>query len=235
MKIVIGGSSGFVGVELVRQALLDPAFTSVVALSRRETALPPANANTAADKFTSVVCNDFLTYSDSVQKAVEGADACIWTIAVTPSKMKTVSFEENTKISRDYVVHAIQALATSSKPLLRFIYITGAAVARTRSELPEILTARGDPELIEYSLMRGDAESKILAFAEQSNGAIQASVVRPGMILAPERETRNIPGIPTIERVDFVAAMLNQVKNGFEKDTLMNDDLVRIGQKVVFG
>ncbi|KAJ7616120.1 nucleoside-diphosphate-sugar epimerase-like protein [Roridomyces roridus] len=224
MKLVIGGSSGFVGVEIVRQALLDPAFMSVVALSRRETALP---AGAGAEKFTSVVCHDFLAYPESVQKVVEGADACIW--------MKTVSFEENTKISRDYAVHAIQALATRARPLLRFIYITGHATARTLSEIPEMLKAMGNQDWIDYSLMRGDAESKILAFAGQSNGAVEACVVRPGLIQAPEREVRNVPGVPNVERVYFVAAMLDQVKNGFDEDTLRNDDLVRIGQRVWVG
>ena len=43
----------------------------------------------------------------------------------------------------------------------------------------------------------------------------------------------NIPGIPQIELTDVAAAMLDQVLNGFEKGTLSNDDLVRIGHATV--
>jgi hypothetical protein len=32
---------------------------------------------------------------------------------------------------------------------------------------------------------------------------------------------------------DFAAALLDQAVNGYEKDTLFNDDLVRIGQKAL--
>lgn len=76
MKLAIGGSSGFVGAELVRQALSNPAITSVVGLSRRETPVPPADANAA--KLKSVVCDDFENYSDSIKKELEDVDAFIW-------------------------------------------------------------------------------------------------------------------------------------------------------------
>ena len=37
MKLVINSSTGFVATELIRQALGNPAITSIVALSRRKT------------------------------------------------------------------------------------------------------------------------------------------------------------------------------------------------------
>jgi nucleoside-diphosphate-sugar epimerase len=77
MKLVIGGSTGFVGVELVRQALSNPAITSVVALSRRETPLPP-EAGPDSTKLRSLVCDNFESYSDRIKKELEDADACIW-------------------------------------------------------------------------------------------------------------------------------------------------------------
>jgi hypothetical protein len=73
MKLVIGGSTGFVGAELIRQGLENPAITSIVALGRRETPHPPE-----ATKLRSVVCDNFESYSDSVKKELEDADACIW-------------------------------------------------------------------------------------------------------------------------------------------------------------
>lgn len=73
MKLVIGGSTGFVGAELIRQGLENPAITSIVALGRRETPRP-----SEATKLRSVVCDNFESYSDSVKKELEDADACIW-------------------------------------------------------------------------------------------------------------------------------------------------------------
>lgn len=77
MKLVIGGSTGLVGTELVRQALSHPGVTSIVGLSRRETTVPSGSSD-AAGKLNSVVCDDFENYPDSVKKELEGADACIW-------------------------------------------------------------------------------------------------------------------------------------------------------------
>ena len=77
MKLVIGGSTGFVAAELIRQGLKNPAISSIVALSRRETPAP-LEAGSAAAKLKSVICEDFESYSDSVKKELEDADAAIW-------------------------------------------------------------------------------------------------------------------------------------------------------------
>lgn len=76
MKIVIGGSSGFVGTELVHQALASPVITAVIGLSRRETTLPPSTAG--ADKLKSIVCDNFDKYSDDMLNELHNVDACIW-------------------------------------------------------------------------------------------------------------------------------------------------------------
>ncbi len=77
MKLIIAGSTGFVGAELVRQSLGNPAITSIIALSRRENPGPP-EAGPAAAKLTSIVCDNFESYPDSVKKELGNADACIW-------------------------------------------------------------------------------------------------------------------------------------------------------------
>lgn len=76
MKLVIGGSTGFVGTELVRQALTNPKITSIIGLSRRETVLPPSTPG--AEKLKSVVCDNFDDYPDSVKSELHDVDACIW-------------------------------------------------------------------------------------------------------------------------------------------------------------
>lgn len=77
MKLIIGGSSGFVGTELVRQALTNPAITSIIGVSRRETTVP-AGSTDIAGKLKSVVCDDFESYSTSLKEDLEDTDACIW-------------------------------------------------------------------------------------------------------------------------------------------------------------
>jgi uncharacterized protein YbjT (DUF2867 family) len=79
MKLIVTGSTGFVATELIRQALSDPAITSIMALARRVTTIPQ-NPGPDADvsKLKSVVCEDFENYPESVKLELTGADACIW-------------------------------------------------------------------------------------------------------------------------------------------------------------
>lgn len=78
MKIIVAGSTGFVGTEIIRQALSNPAITSIAALGRRGNPVPQ-NAGPTADatKLKSVVLDDFENYTESVKKELTGADACI--------------------------------------------------------------------------------------------------------------------------------------------------------------
>ena len=71
MKLVIGGAPGFVGKELLRQALASPKFTSIVTLGRR----PVVVEN---PKLIDVVFDDIEVYSTSVLEKIADADACIW-------------------------------------------------------------------------------------------------------------------------------------------------------------
>lgn len=79
MKLVVAGSTGFVGAEVVRQAIRHPSVTSVVALGRREAPPRPASEQGHSnEKITSIACDDFEKYPPHVSQALEGADACIW-------------------------------------------------------------------------------------------------------------------------------------------------------------
>jgi N-acetyl-gamma-glutamylphosphate reductase len=81
MKLVIGGSTGYLGAEVVRQALSHPLITSVVALARRETHIPKGiDPQIAQSKFKSLICSDFKDYPQDVRSEISDADACIWYI-----------------------------------------------------------------------------------------------------------------------------------------------------------
>lgn len=84
MKLVVAGSTGFVATELIRQAVSNPAVTSIVALARRITATPQNTPGSDVTKFKSVVCDDFENYPEDVKKDLSEADACIWYVLKLP-------------------------------------------------------------------------------------------------------------------------------------------------------
>jgi hypothetical protein len=149
MKLIISGSTGFVGTEVLRQALSHPVIKEVVSLARRETAVPQnlaPGANPA--KLKSIICEDLLNYPENVREELKGADACIWLdlshllilpvylsilnelrltcssyrlLAVTPSKSRLLPWEEVRKICYDYAVTGLKTIAEQqqSRPTSR--------------------------------------------------------------------------------------------------------------------
>ncbi|KAK4163088.1 NAD(P)-binding Rossmann-fold containing protein [Cladorrhinum sp. PSN259] len=237
VKLIIAGSTGFVGAELVRQALSNPAFSTVLALGRRETPIPP-NLNPGADasKLKSVICEDFENYSDDVKKQLAGADACIWTIGLTPSKYRALPADQAAKICRDYAAYGIETMsnlarAEGSKPF-RFVYFSGSGAERDPAKKPLIM---GD-----YLVLRGDVENRILGYAQKHPEKVEACIAKPGMILSEKHSAvthaaigigNMLLGFGKIDVKVMVAGLLGQVINGFEKDTLMSVDMDRLGKQ----
>lgn len=74
MKIVLTGTTGFIGGEVLTYCLEQSSVTSIVVLSRRE--LPEVAARDQRIKV--VVLHDFTVYSPSAVQELAGATVCIW-------------------------------------------------------------------------------------------------------------------------------------------------------------
>ena len=74
MKIILAGTTGFVGREVLACCLNDSSVTSIVVLSRRE--LPKDYPSGA--KLKVAILEDFTSYSQGVLSEIKGACACIW-------------------------------------------------------------------------------------------------------------------------------------------------------------
>lgn len=75
MKLAIGGATGFVGAEVLRQALRSSAITSVVAIGRRSAPVPDG---LDGSKLSNVVLEDLTHYPDDAKARLVDVDACIW-------------------------------------------------------------------------------------------------------------------------------------------------------------
>lgn len=74
MKLIIGGATGFVGKEVLRQALRSPEITSIVTLGRRAVVVSEEHKS----KIIDIVMEAQEHFSDSVIEQIADADACIW-------------------------------------------------------------------------------------------------------------------------------------------------------------
>ena len=73
MKVILAGTTGFIGQEVLHQCLRNPFITSIVALSRR-----PLTDCTSNPKLKVVILEDFMSYPTSVLQELAGAESCIW-------------------------------------------------------------------------------------------------------------------------------------------------------------
>jgi uncharacterized protein YbjT (DUF2867 family) len=74
MKVILTGSTGFIGREVLEQCLQNTRITSIIALSRRDFS-PPLTRNS---KLKVVIMENFLSYPPSVLQEIRDAEACIW-------------------------------------------------------------------------------------------------------------------------------------------------------------
>lgn len=81
----------------------------------------------------------------------------------------------------------------------------------------------------------------VLRFGKESQGAVEVNIVKPGLIIEPGNTLKAMAAqvgaaISVLDSVglqECAAAILDQTVNGFEKETIENADLRRIGKKVL--
>jgi uncharacterized protein YbjT (DUF2867 family) len=111
MKLVLTGATGFVGSEVLRQALDDGAIDELLVMTRRAT-------GRTHPKLKEIVRSDFLNYA-GIDFA--GYDACIWALGVSQAE---VSRDDYVRITLDYT-RAGAAAMWAATPKLRFCFVSG--------------------------------------------------------------------------------------------------------------
>jgi hypothetical protein len=86
MTITLAGSTGTIGSQVLQKCLHHLSIDSLVALSRR----PLPTSVTSNPKLTVIIMEDFLSYSDSILRQLDGERACIWYAFRAPTYSNTI-------------------------------------------------------------------------------------------------------------------------------------------------
>ncbi|KAJ5510199.1 hypothetical protein N7453_002302 [Penicillium expansum] len=241
MKLIIAGATSLLGTEIVRQSLQIREITQVVALARQPVQL---DDSVNSSKVRSVVIRDYGEYPDYVNAEFAGADACIWVTITLCGTSRTVrqplhtggfDFAEVKRVCQDCTKLRFEAMyeAGPARPF-RFMYLSAENIPRDPTKRPVVMA--------DYHNMRRNTELMVLKFPTEQEG-VEVCIARPGLIANSTTWSRALVAdlfrivsrfgrpIPNIQRGELAAAVLKQVMNGFEKETLLNADLVRVGRR----
>ena len=155
MKVILFGATGMVGQGVLRECLLDPAVSQVLAIGRVAT-------GQKHDKLREIAHANFLDFA-AIESETSGYDACFYCVGITSSGMKE---EDYHRVTYEYAVSAARTLLKVS-PGLTFIFVSGAGSDST--ERGKTMWAR----------VKGKTENAILAMPFKASFVFRPAIIRP--------------------------------------------------------
>ncbi|OTA65357.1 hypothetical protein K449DRAFT_463472 [Hypoxylon sp. EC38] len=223
MKIIITGATGFVGSEVVRQAIADEKITHAFVLTRKP--LPEDLAKNP--KLTVIEHKDFSTYPPKLLSQLAGAEGCVWALGGRATQFPDV--ETARKVSVDYTLAAAKAFIDELAPKLpepqkfRFVFCSG--------KFAEWDQDKSLLMLADTRKIKGQVEKGLCDLADANKDKFEVWAVRPGGILKKHAGiinllTANTSGFIGVDQL--AKAMLKIVVNGYKDRIIETNELLRI-------
>ncbi|MCC6622961.1 MAG: NAD(P)H-binding protein [Deltaproteobacteria bacterium] len=159
MRVIVFGASGMVGLGVLRECLVDPGVTSVVAVVRAPLALP-SSFEGLTGKLVERVHRDFLDL-EPLAADLADHDACFFCLGTSAAGMKAADYR---RVNHEIPLVAARMLARVS-PRLTFLYVSGAGTDNT-----------GKSRWM-WARVKGETENALLALP-----FARVHMLRPGLI-----------------------------------------------------
>jgi uncharacterized protein YbjT (DUF2867 family) len=220
MRVVLFGATGMIGQGSLRECLLDPDVTSVLAVVRSPE-LPPH------PKLHELVHKDFLDFS-SVAEALTGYDACFWCLGITSAGMSEADY---TRITYGFTLAAAKVLAERN-PGMTFIFVSGANTDANGKAM--------------WARVKGKTENAVAALPFKAAFMFRPAFIQPVHGVTSKTKSYRIlyalftPVVPLVKLLmskKFTTseilgkAMLAVAKQGAGKTVLESSDIHAIGQR----
>ena len=153
MKILLFGATGMIGQGVLRECLLDPQVTEVVAVGR-------SLSGPTHPKLREILHQDFFDFS-TIEAQLSGLDACFFCLGVTSAGLTEGAYY---RLTHDLTLAAARTLSRLN-PGMTFIYVSGAGTDST--ERGRVMWAR----------VKGQTENALLRLPFKA-----VYLFRPGLI-----------------------------------------------------
>jgi Semialdehyde dehydrogenase, NAD binding domain len=222
MKVVLSGSTGYIGGEVLTQCLNHPSITSVIVLTRRD---PGHLAQNPKAKVITV--KDFTSYDQLTIDELKTADAAIWCLGTSYG---------DERIDIEYPLTFINAIKTRPPGSTHFRYIQlGGALT-----VPPVEAGQKERSLWFYAngrRIRGATEARVLETAEEaSQSQFTVYLVKPGAVLPRYGAIiqRCILGDSLSIIINELGAMMVDLAvQGNEQKVFHNLEIVKQGRKLL--
>jgi uncharacterized protein YbjT (DUF2867 family) len=219
MKVILFGATGMVGQGVLRECLLDPDVTGVLAVGRSASGQVHA-------KLREVQHDDFLDFS-AIESELAGFDACFFCLGVTSVGL---SEERYRQLTYGITMAAATTLAKLN-PGMVFIYVTGAGTDST--EQGRVMWAR----------VKGKTENDLLKLPFRAAYMFRPAAIQPlhgvrsktawyqaiYVVAAPLLTLLNRIAPKYVTTTEQVGrAMIRVAKQGFSKPVLESEDINRV-------
>ncbi|MBK7974303.1 MAG: NAD(P)H-binding protein [Deltaproteobacteria bacterium] len=221
MKVILFGATGMVGQGVLRECLLDPDVTLVLAVVRTST-------GQHHPKLVEVLHQDFFDYA-AIADRLADFDACFFCLGVSSAGMSEARYR---RVTYDLTLAAARALLERS-PAVTFVYVSG---------LGTDSTARGR---IMWARIKGETENALLAMPFRAAYMFRPAMIQPlhgvtpkaGMmrafhaVIAPLLAVLKAVAPRYVTTTENVGrAMLAVAKRGAPKPVLESSDIDRIAR-----
>jgi uncharacterized protein YbjT (DUF2867 family) len=220
MKLLLYGATGMVGQGVLRQALLDPGVSAVVAITRAPT-------GTTHPKLREIVRADVGDLA-GLDAELASCDACLFCLGVSAVGMTEEAY---TKITHDLTL-AIASRLVALNPAMTFLFVSGAGT--DSSEKGGAMWAR----------VKGKTENALLRLPFKASYMVRPGVIQPRHGIRSKTRLYRVgyaalsPLVPLLKLAfpgkitdtDKISrAMIKVARSGAPKTVLENDDLNALG------
>lgn len=218
MKVIITGATGWVGGQVLAQALRRAEITHIILLQRRPLSIDLSTATTTVE---TIVHADFTTYPESLLAQLTGTTAILWALGGRHDKFPDLETarEVNVTYLQSFCKQVLPRLTSNDTTVngqlsspLRFVLCGGA--------LPEPDPAARLWFLAETRKLKGAAEV-IIFEAEAAARSLEAYTVRPAVIMADKPSWLEwVHGLvaPSVRVGELAVVMVEIGVNGGGKD-----------------